>query len=326
MILDITRHKFYEGLITLLVTTTIMVVLLATSAGSSGLATTPDSPIMQLATSATVGIAFIQGAVVVLCYFASVFSMARATLRAHIYPIETMAPMSLCAVMFLPMITTEDSMHQAIIMLLMTYGLANLFYCFGPKRRVKRLFAAMFSSGTLALIDASLVVVPIVMMLALITARKKLSEAIIVTTGMLLPMFIYCYVEWLFNVSFAQSLTAWWQSLTANLNLNILDNITLTRLVYLAFVIFLQAASIVLNIPHRDGRTSGARGVWNTLQLLFIVVLCAVLLLPSASESMLTAMIAIATAMLSVYFIHCNIMFSVVSFTALLSLAIAASL
>ena len=73
-------------------------------------------------------------------------------------------------------------------------------------------------------------------------------------------------------------------------------------------------------------RSSGARGVWRTLQLLLVVVLCAALLLPSASGSMLTVIVATAAAMLSVYFIHCNIMISVVTYTALLSLAVAASL
>lgn len=326
MILDIIRHKFYEGLITLLVTTIVMVVLLATSIGDSGAAQATDSTIIELITSATNGIGFIEGAIIVICYLVSVFTLSRSVLRSHIYPINTMAPMSLCAVMFLPMITTNDALHQAIIMLLMAYSLSNMFYCFGPKRRVNKLFSAMFASGTLAIVEAPMVVVPIVMLFALTAARKKLSEAVVVVTGMLLPMFIFCYVEWLYDVSFSHTLATWWHSLTADLRINLLDNITLTRLVFITYVIFLQATSIVLNISQHDISSSGARGAWRTLQLLFVVTLCAALLLPSASESMLTAIIAIATTMLSIYFIHCNIMVSVVSYTALLSLAIAASL
>ena len=326
MILDITRHKFYEGLLTLFGTTIIMIVLLATSVGDSGVAPAPDSPLMLLVNSLTGGIGFIRGVFVVMLYAMSVLTLSRAALRSHIYPTDTMAPMALCAVLFLPMIVTADALHQAVVVLLMSHSLANMFYCFGPNRRVNRLFTAMVAAGTLAVVEASLVVVPIVMSFALIAARKKFREALVVVVGMLLPMFSYCYIEWLLGVSFAHSTELWWSSLTANLDLNILDNITLTRLVFLAFVIFLQAVSLVLNVSQRDVRSSGARGVWRALQLLFVVVLCATLFMPSASDSMLTVLVSIAAAMLSVYFIHCNIMISVVSYVALLSLAIAASL
>ncbi len=326
MILDITRHKFYEGLLTLLGTTIMMIVLLATSAGDSGIAPAPDSPLMSFIRSLTGGMGFIEGVFVVLIYFISVLALSRAALRSRIYPTDTMASMALSAVLFMPMISTEDALRQAVVVLLMSYSLANMFYCFGPNRRVNRLFAAMVASGTLAVVEASLVVVPIVMSLALIIARKKFREALVVVVGMLLPIFTYCYVEWLLGDSFAHTLSLWWSSLTTNFNINILDNITLTRLVFLAFVIFLQAVSLVLNVSQRDVRSSGARGVWRTLQLLLVVVLCAALLLPSASGSMLTVIVATAAAMLSVYFIHCNIMISVVTYTALLSLAVAASL
>ncbi|MBO7199041.1 MAG: hypothetical protein J6V26_03320 [Alistipes sp.] len=326
MILDITRHKFYEGLLTLLGTTIIMITLLAVSAGESGIAPAPYSGLMSFIGSLTGGIGFIEGVFIVFIYFVSVLSLSRAALRSHIYPTDTMAPMALSAVLLLPMIVTEDALRQAVVVLLMSYSLANMFYCFGPHRRVNRLFTAMAVSGTLAVVEASLVVVPIVMSLALIVARKKFREALVVVVGLLLPMFAYCYIEWLLGDSFAHTLSLWWSSLTTNFNIDILDNITLTRLVFMAFVIFLQAVSLVLNVSQRDVRSSGARGVWRTLQLLFVVALCAALLLPSASASLLTVIVATAVAMLSVYFIHCNIMISVVTYTALLSLAVAASL
>lgn len=326
MILDIARHKFYEGIITLLITTIVMIILLATSAGDSGIASAPDSPLMSLISSATFGSGFVEGLIAVILYIASILTLSRSTLRTHIYTADTMAPIALCSVMLLPMITTGDALHQAVVVYLMSHAMANMFYCFSHRKCFHRLFAAMVAAGTLALVDASLTIVPVTMALALIAARKKLREAVVVVVGMLLPLFAYCYVEWLRDVNFSDSLQLWWRSLVTPLSLNILDNIKLTRLIFIAFVVFLQATSVVLHIYQREIHSSVVRGSWRAMQLMFVAALCCALLLPSASDSLLTVIVMIASAMLSMYFISIGTMLSVVSYVALLSLAIAAAM
>ena len=326
MILDIARHKFYEGLITLFVMTLAMIVLLAIGMGDSGVAAASDSPMMALIASATFGVGFIEGLAVVVIYVVSVFVLTRSALRAHIYPSDTMAPMSLCAVMLLPMILSGDALHQAVVVLFMAYGLSNMFYCFAPRKCMSRLFSAMIASGMLAVIEPSLVVVPLVVALSLIGARKQLRESLVVVVGMLLPMFAYCYVSWLCGGSFAGSAAQWWQSLTAELSLNILDNVRLTRLVFIAFITFMQAVSAVLLISQRNVNAVVVRGVWRTLQMLFVVALVAVLLLPSASDSMLTVLVMTSAASLSMFFIRAGVLLSAGVYMAILSLAVAASL
>ncbi len=326
MILDIARHKFYEGLITLFVTTIILVTLLVTQTSDSGVGAAIDSPLMQLIESATFGSGFLKGLVVVLIYAASVLSLSRATLRAHIYPVSTMAPMALCAVLMLPMITSGDALHQAVIILLMTYSLSNMFHCFSHRRCVHRLFTAMFAASTLAVVEASMVVVPVAMCLALIAARKKFHEAIVVIVGMVLPLFAYCYIEWLMGTGFSSTALLWWRSITTPLSANILDNITLTRLVFIAYIVILHATASVLQLAQRDSESSVVRGSWRALQLLIIVELCSVLLLPSASDSMLTALTITASSTLSIYFIRSGALLGVVGYVALFSLAIAAAL
>lgn len=237
-----------------------------------------------------------------------------------------MAPIALCSVMLLPMITTGDALHQAVVVYFMSHAMANMFYCFSHRKCFHRLFAAMVAAGTLALVDASLTIVPVTMALALIAARKKLREAVVVVVGMLLPLFAYCYVEWLCDVNFSDSLQLWWRSLVTPLSLNILDNIKLTRLIFIAFVVFLQATSVVLHIYQREIHSSVVRGSWRAMQLMFVAALCCALLLPSASDSLLTVIVMIASAMLSMYFISSGTMLSVVSYVALLSLAIAAAI
>ena len=326
MILDIARHKFYEGIITLLITTIVMIILLATSAGDSGIASAPDSPLMSLISSAAFGSGFVEGLITVILYIVSTLTLSRSTLRTHIYTADTMAPIALCSVMLLPMITTGDALHQAVVVLLLAHAMANMFYCFSHRKCFHRLFAAMVAAGTLAVVDASLTIVPVTMALALIAARKKLREAVAVVVGMLLPLFAYCYIAWLQDVSFSESLLLWWRSLVAPLSLNILDNLKLTRLIFIAFIVFLQATSVILHLSHREIHSSVMRGSWRTMQLMFVASLCCALLLPSASDSLLTVVVMIASAMLSMYFINSSAMLSVVSYVALASLAFAAAI
>ena len=326
MILDIARHKFYEGLITLLAMAIVLVVLLAVSLGDSGLSLAPESRVMSLISSATLGNGFMEGAIVVIIYVLSVLSLSRFAIRTRIYPINTMAPLALCAVMMMPMLVVGDALRQAMVVMLLSIALGNMFFCFGPRRCIHRLFAAMVASGTLAVVDGSLIVVPVVMCLVLVAARKKLREALATVVGMVLPLFTYCYVEWLLGGGFGDSALEWWRGITANLSLNILDNLTITRMIFVAFIVFLQATAMVLNFVHRDLYSSVVRGAWRSLQLLFVALLGSLLLLPSAADSSLTALVVVGAASLTMYFVNCGLFAGVLSYMAIISLAIAAAL
>ena len=326
MILDIARHKFYEGLITLLAMAIVLVVLLAVSLGDSGLSLVPESRVMSLISSATLGNGFVEGAIVVIIYVLSVLSLSRFAIRTRIYPINTMAPLALCAVMMMPMLVVGDALRQAMVVMLLSIALGNMFFCFGPRRCIHRLFAAMVAAGTLAVVDGSLIVVPVVMCLALVAARKKLREALATVVGMLLPLFTFCYVEWLLGGGFGDSALEWWRGIATDLSLNILDNLTITRIIFIAFIVFLQATAMVLNFVHRDLYASVVRGAWRSLQLLFVALLGSLLLLPSAADSSLTALVVVGAASLTMYFVNCGLFAGVLSYMALISLTIAAAL
>ena len=129
MILDIARHKFYEGLITLFATTIMLVVVLAVSVGESGLGLAPESSAMSLISSLTLDNGFMEGVIVVIIYMLSVLSLSRFTLRTRIYPTDTMAPLALCAVMIMPMLVVGDALRQVVVVMLMTIALGNMFFC-----------------------------------------------------------------------------------------------------------------------------------------------------------------------------------------------------
>jgi hypothetical protein len=325
MILDVARHKFYDGFITLLLTTLTMIVFVAVGVGEGSATPMPYSPLMSLISSATFGIPFLQKATVIVLYAASVLSLSRSTIRTHIYPADTIAAMALCAVMTLPMIIGEHALREAFIALFASLALGNMFFCFGPRRSPHHLFGAMFAASLLATIEAPLIVVPIAMGTALILARKRLREALIVIVGMLLPLFACFYIAWLSGEGFAESILAWWRGATTSLDYHILDSMSIPRLCFLAYVFFLTAVASIMNYAQRDDSSHAARGAWRAMQLIFMFVACALVFMPAASDSLLTVAVILSSVMLPALFVCSDAIVSTIAYIALIILAFAAS-
>jgi hypothetical protein len=326
MILDVARHKFYEGFATLLLTTLILIVLLAIGVGEEAAWSAPASPVMSLLDQITFGIPFLNKALAVLLYATGVLSLSRATIRTHIYPADTLASMALCAVMTLPMVVGEYALREALIVLLMGIALGHMFYCYRPRFAPRHLFTTMLAAGLLPAVEASLVVVPIAIAIALIAARKRMRDALIVITAMLLPLFSCFYILWLMGEGFADSAIVWWHSITEPIEYHILDSISIARLCFLAFALFLQCIATLFQLSHRDTSTAQARGAWRALHLIFVIVACGLIFMPSASDSMITVATVITSAMLPAFFVCNGFIISTISYTALFALAFAAAL
>lgn len=325
MILDVARHKFYDGFITLLITTLTMIVFVAIGVGEGSATPMPYSPFMSLVSTATFGITFIEKAAVVILYAVSVLALSRSTIRTHIYPSDTIAAMALCAVMTLPMIVGEHALREAVIALFTAIALGNMFFCFGPRRSPHHLFGAMFSASMLATVEATLIVVPVAMGIALILARKRLREAVVVVVGMLLPLFAMFYLTWLSGEGFAEVVLKWWRSATTALDYHMIDNISIPRLCFLAYTLFLTAVSSIMQHAQRDTNNHVARGAWRAMYLILSFVACALVLIPSASESLLTVAVVISSVMLPSFFVCSNAALSTLAYIALIALAFVAS-
>ena len=235
MILDVARHKFADGVVTLLLCTLTLIVFVAVGVDGGATEVASYSPLMSLLANATFGIPFVEKSLVVILYITSVLSLSRAPLRTHIYPADTLASMALCAVMTLPMVVGEYALREALIVLLMGIALGHMFYCYRPRFAPRHLFTTMLAAGLLPAVEASLVVVPIAIAIALITARKRMRDALIVITAMLLPLFSCFYILWLMGEDFADSVLVWWHSITEPIEYHILDSISIARLCFLAF-------------------------------------------------------------------------------------------
>ena len=319
MILDVARHKFYEGFATLLLTTLTLIVLLAIGVGEEAAWSAPASPIMSLLDKITFGIPFFNKTLAVLLYATGVLSLSRATIRTHIYPADTLASMALCAVMTLPMVVGEYALREVLIVLLMGMALGHMFYCYRPRFAPRHLFTTMLAAGLLPAVEASLVIVPIAIAIALIAAR-------IVITAMLLPLFSCFYILWLMGEGFADSTLVWWRSVTTPIEYHILDSISIARLCFLAFALFLQCVASLCQLSHSDTSTAQARGAWRALHLIFVVVACGLIFMPSASDSMITVATVVSAAMLPAFFVCNGFIISTIGYTALFALAFAAAL
>lgn len=326
MILDVARHKFYEGLITLFVTTMALTIFLIVNSGDSGSAYASYSPVMSLLSAVTYDVVFVQKSIVAILYVISVLTLSRSTLRTHIYPSDTMATMSTCAVVMLPMLATGAAFRESVVVLLGSVALANMFYCFGPHRSMHRLFSAMLAAGLLAMVDPSLAVVPIAMSVALIVARKRVREVVVVVVGMLLPIFTCFYIQWLLGVGFTHSISVWWSSAVKSIDYSILDSMSIARLIFVAYVLFMQVVSSVYYFSQHDVHSQVMRGAWRSLHLISAVVALALVLLPSASDSLLAVALLLSSAMLPMFFVCSGVIISSICYVVLFILAIAASI
>ncbi len=324
MILDVARHKFYEGIATLLLTTLTLIVFVAAGIGEGATKIVAYSPFMSLVENATFGIAFIQKSITIILYMFSVLTLSRSTLRTRIYPTDTMAAMALCAIMMLPMVIGEYALREAVITLFMSMALGNMFFCVGPRRSPNRLFAAMLSAGLLATVEAPLVVVPIAMGIALIASRKRFRETLIVIVGMLLPLFACFYIAWLSGDGFAASALAWWRSAVTPITHHFIDSMSIPRLCFLAYALFLLVVSSLMHYEQRDTNTATSRGAWRSLHLIFFIVVLALLCMPSASDSLLTIAVILSATMLPALFVCSDAIVSTVAYIALIGLVFAA--
>ncbi len=328
MILDVARHKFYEGFLTLAIMTLVMIAVMVFSLDNSEIA--PASPFMSLVTTTIKGGYFIERAAAIVMYVVSVLTLARSAIRTHIYPTNTMAPLALCTMIMFPLICTGNTLHQSTITLLTAIALGNMFYCFGPHRYTNRLFISMVAASALLVVDASFIAIPVALCIALILARKRFREAIVAITGMVLPIFTQCYVLWLVGREPSTIATQLWRDITAPWSFDIIANfgyivehITLPRLIFVALLIIMQGVSSILYLTQRDIHSSVMRGVWRALHLIWVVALCSAFMLPTSTWMLLTIALIATSTMLPMLFVRSNVVLSTLAYIALIGCAVA---
>lgn len=322
MILDVTRHKFSEALLTLLF------FAAAITAGAVWIYPLSDVEVGSISAPLAHYIAefqmvnpLISAVFLGLLFMYMIVRLSRTTVRVSLYPATTLAAFSVTSVLLFGALTSANYGILAMCALFVAEAFSRLMYCFSPSLLPHYLFSAMMALGALPLFDSAFVPLAIVVPLFVIISRATLRETVLVLLGITLPTFIYCYVVWLFGGNFVDSFMAVWGDDLLLSRTEMSTYLTPLRLVYLGVVLFLQLFTSVLYVATPLTLSNAARDVWRVMQLAVLVLLASLLLLPAASPAIVVALALLTGVMLPLLLQHTSMFISILLYILLFAVS-----
>ena len=322
MILDVTRHKFSEAIVTLLffaVAFAIAAVVLLPE--TSAIVTGSEAPLAPYINGFAADHPLLLPIILGVLYVYTVLRLSRSTVRVGLYPNTTLAAIALCSVLLFGALASGDYVILCIGALLVAEAYGRLLYCFSPSLHVHHLFSAMVAFGAMPLVDTAFLPLAIIVPIVVVAFRATLRETAITLFGLATPAFVYSYVMWLLGGDFVQGFVDVWGSPLAPSSLSLVEYLTLPRLVFLGFILFLQLLSVVLYLSTPMSLTNGVREVWRVLIISVVVLIASLLLLPAASPSLIVAMVLLAAIMLPILMQYASALNSVLAYLLLLLLS-----
>ena len=314
MIFDVARHKFAEGLFTLLLFAAAAVAVASFCFSHAPIVEgcSDGAPLGMLIDNFAANNRGLALALVLPMYIAAVLRLSRPTARLGIYATGTLAAVALSSIALFGVMLAPGYFRLLCVALLFSEMLGRLVYCFGPNMRAHLLFTSMLSLGTLPLVDISLLPVAVIIPVIVIVVRGTLRESIIAIVGVLLPTFIYCYVMWLLGDSFTLAGYAIYDALFVSCRVTLANYLAMPRLVFLGVLLFLQLVSLLYYTSERITLTGTARSVWALLVLLFVALVATLLLLPAASPAIIVALALTMSVMIPLFFLRAGMLLAVV--------------
>jgi hypothetical protein len=178
----------------------------------------------------------------------------------------------------------------------------------------------MVAFGALPLVDAAFLPLSILIPVVVVVFRATLRETAITLFGLAAPTFVYSYVMWLLGGNFVQGFVDVWGGLLAPSSLSLVTYLTLPRLVFLGFILFLQLLSVVVYLTTPMSLANGVREVWRVLIISVVILVVSLLLLPAASPSLIVAMVLLAAIMLPILMQYASALNSVLAYLLLVLL------
>lgn len=328
MIFDVARHKFAEGLFTLLLFAVAALIVAAFGPSHAPIdeCYAQGAPLGALIDQFAVNNRGIALALMLPMYVSAALRLSRPTARLGLYATGTLAAVALVAITLFGVVLAPGYFRLMCVALLFAEMLGRLVYCFGPNMRAHLLFTSMLSLGLLPLVDISLMPIALLVPLIVIIARRTLRETILCIVGVLLPTFVYCYVCWLLGSSFADVAYQIYSALLGSCREALVAYLDIPRLIFLGLLFFLQLASMLYYLTERITLMGSARNVWSLLMLLFLVLLATLLFLPVASPAIIVALAMTISTMIPLFFLRVGILLSVLSYIAMAIVAVVALL
>lgn len=322
MIFDVARHKFSEGLITLMFFALVAMVAALFSADVVEVqASAPmHGVIQQFATKHSVLSALLMFPLLIY----SGLRFARAAVRIGLYSSSSLALLALGGVAMFALITTPNYLSLMVIVLLVSELLGRILYCFGPNMHLGYLFTAMLAMGILPLVDSSLIPFVLVLLFLVVIVRRSIRETLISLVGTVLPTFIYCYIVWLLNGEFgAVFMEIWNMSMEGAGNGVLLSYLTIPRLVFLGVTLFLSICSLIAYYGVRVTLVDSSRVVWRLLIVLELILVAMLVFMPIASPAVVVILVFVMTLMLPHLFVRIDVLTATVAYLIWVASAVA---
>lgn len=322
MILDVTRHKFAEALLTLLFfAVAIAVAALFLFPDVSTIVGGAEAPLAVYIKEFRVAHPTLSPVVLGLLYVYTVLRLSRATVRVGLYPTTTLSAIALCSVMLFGALASNDYALLSISALLVAEAFGRLMYCFSHSVRPHFLFSAMAAFGAMPLVDKAFVPLALALPLLVLILRGTLRETLLTLLGLALPTFVYCYVVWLMGGDFGEAFMDVWGDNSISSHLSLATYMTIPRLVFLGFVLFLQLLTSVIYFSTPLSLGNGVRDAWRVMQFALVVLIVSLLFLPAASSSLIVAMVLLSAVMLPILFQYASAVNSALAYVMLIAAA-----
>ena len=313
MIFDVARHKFSEGLLTLLFFA-LMAMVVALSMGG-GETVEGGAPLMGFVERVALNHPILSALALLPMVVYAGLRFSRAAVRVGIYSASSLAPVALGGVAMFACLTTPNYLSMMVVILLVSEVFGRLFYSLGANIRIGFLFTSMLSLGVMPLVDSALIPLTIALSLIVIFVRGTLRETIVTLVGVASPTFVYCYLVWLFGGEFDVAfMEIWgWDNLLAQHGL-VVTYLTLPRLVFLGLTLFANLCSILVYHNVRVTLVDSTRAIWRLLIVLEILLVAMLLLLPSASPAVVASLVLVMTLMLPQLFIRLGVYVATIAY------------
>lgn len=327
MILDVTRHKFYEGLITLLLFATATVAAVWMSYGDvTTAADTIAPPLGALIDRFVATYPTLAKIAILPLMICAVLRLSRATARVSLYPQGTLAAIALASVTLFAVIPAKEYATLTVVALLLSEAIGRLIYCFGPNVRAHYLFTSTLALGMLPLVDGSLVVLTVLIPTLTILLRGTIRESVITIVGTITPIFACCYAIWLSGDSFTAPMEAIRDSISIHSSEPFLTYLTLPRLIFVGTLLFLQLSSTILYFSNRTLISGSGRNIWFILQLSLVALVASLVALGTASPAMVVAAAILIAPMIPMFFVCVSPFISVTTYIVVIIAAFVAQL
>lgn len=284
MILDIVRHKFYEGLLFLVVIATIAVVNGFTMVDDAiANATLVSAPLQPMLRDFTMCHPVIAAIISLFLIMATAIRITRTTIVHSLFQIGSLAPMSLSAVMILGLGIHGNILSTLIVAYLASEAINRICYCMAPEPTLHYMFTAFMALGAMPLFDSSMLAPALLAPVVVILSNKKPREIIVALIGLCLPTFAYSYISWCQGEPFINGIITIWQGMITPSGLADGNYLSLPRLIMLGTVAFLQICTTIIFFNERLSLSLTSVAIWKMLQLLVLMFSLYFIVLPSTT-------------------------------------------